>query len=248
MVVGHSLSSRWRGQGQWGIGTSSATGKEGPWRRRSGGWHGWDDSLETCLPGASPLHTNDLSVLPFLHHCCLQITFPPLLLSFSGSKVCADHNSAHLPVTRHAPRCYPGKITLFFRLPKSPTDWQEMHHCTESVNFGRRNGDTCACQRWHVGLVLKMPCVWTEVPLHCMMSATNGVLLPSALVFINSETHCQVCGVGMQDPSTTLAVFFEVGSAKDKAASPQQFYLQFITRYLHEDGSARTRVTTISRR
>ena len=52
----------------------------------------------------------------------------------------------------------------------------------------------------------------------------------------------------MQDPATTLAVFFEVGSSRDKGADPQQFYLQFITRYLHEDGTARTRVTTISRR
>ena len=53
----------------------------------------------------------------------------------------------------------------------------------------------------------------------------------------------------MQDTATSLCVFFEVGSSsKDKSANAQQFYVQFVTRYLHGDGSARVRVTTLSRR
>ena len=52
-----------------------------------------------------------------------------------------------------------------------------------------------------------------------------------------------------QDAATTLAIFFEVGgSKKDKAIESPNFFLQFITRYLHAEGTLRTRVTTITRR
>lgn len=44
-------------------------------------------------------------------------------------------------------------------------------------------------------------------------------------------------------------MFFEVGgSKKDKAAEASSFFVQFITRYLHSEGSFRVRVTTFARR
>lgn len=53
------------------------------------------------------------------------------------------------------------------------------------------------------------------------------------------------------DARTTLAAFFEVaaggrGNAPDVGSSPQ-FFLQFVTRYLHENGEFRCRVTTVNR-
>ncbi len=53
----------------------------------------------------------------------------------------------------------------------------------------------------------------------------------------------------LQDAATTLAIFSEVGgSKKEKAIESPNFFLQFITRYLHAEGTLRTRVTTITRR
>ena len=57
----------------------------------------------------------------------------------------------------------------------------------------------------------------------------------------------------MQDVNSSLCTFYEiVAQNKDTAGqdpgSAQQFYLQFITRYLHADGSLRTRVTTLTRK
>ena len=55
----------------------------------------------------------------------------------------------------------------------------------------------------------------------------------------------------MQDASTTLAVLFEITAIKKDQIDPamQQFYIQFITKYLSsEDGSQRIRVTTLTRR
>ena len=61
------------------------------------------------------------------------------------------------------------------------------------------------------------------------------------------------------DTGTTLTAFFEIvaaarsgsgagGAALDPASQQaQQFYMQFITRYLHESGETRCRVTTITR-
>lgn len=54
------------------------------------------------------------------------------------------------------------------------------------------------------------------------------------------------------DAATTLSAFFEVvaGGQRGRDTStqtPQQFYLQFVTRYLHEGGQWRCRVTTITR-
>lgn len=53
------------------------------------------------------------------------------------------------------------------------------------------------------------------------------------------------------DSRTSLAAFFEVvagshGKAPDVGAAPQ-FFLQFVTKYLHENGEFRCRVTTVTR-
>lgn len=56
------------------------------------------------------------------------------------------------------------------------------------------------------------------------------------------------------DFDTTVAVFFEItASGGAQAADPStggapQFYLQFITKYLHWSGELRCRVTTVTRR
>lgn len=57
----------------------------------------------------------------------------------------------------------------------------------------------------------------------------------------------------MQDVNTSLCTFYEIvaqnkDTAGQDAGSVQQFYLQFITRYLHADGSQRTRVTSLTRK
>lgn len=67
---------------------------------------------------------------------------------------------------------------------------------------------------------------------------------------IGGTTAWKLCSLG---PTTTTAVVFEVTaphSSGDNAAAAQQqqFYLQFVTRYLHESGTLRCRVTTVTRR
>ena len=61
------------------------------------------------------------------------------------------------------------------------------------------------------------------------------------------------------DAGTTLTAFFEIvaaarggsgsagGGMDPSGQQAQQFYMQFITRYLHESGQMRCRVTTITR-
>ena len=62
------------------------------------------------------------------------------------------------------------------------------------------------------------------------------------------------------DAGTTLTAFFEIvaaarggsgagggGGIDPSGQQAQQFYMQFITRYLHESGQTRCRVTTITR-
>ena len=61
-------------------------------------------------------------------------------------------------------------------------------------------------------------------------------------------------GSPVQDVNTSLCTFYEIVAAQSKEAagqdptSNQQFYLQFITKYLHADGTLRTRVTTLTRK
>lgn len=70
---------------------------------------------------------------------------------------------------------------------------------------------------------------------------------------LGGTTQWKLCGL---DFDTTLAVFFEVTASNNRdqqeasmaAQASQQFFLQFITRYLHWNGELRCRVTTISRR
>jgi protein transport protein SEC23 len=73
-----------------------------------------------------------------------------------------------------------------------------------------------------------------------------------------SDTHVGMGGttawrLNSLGPGTTLAVVFDVtaphGGGGDGAIAQhqQQFYLQFVTRYLHESGSQRCRVTTVTR-
>lgn len=58
----------------------------------------------------------------------------------------------------------------------------------------------------------------------------------------------------MQDVNTSLCTFYDIVAAQSKEAAGQdpsanqQFYLQFITKYLHADGTLRTRVTTLTRK
>ena len=58
----------------------------------------------------------------------------------------------------------------------------------------------------------------------------------------------------MQDTNTSLCTFYEIVAQQNKDAAGQdpsqnqQFYIQFITRYLHADGTLRTRVTSLTRK
>ena len=57
----------------------------------------------------------------------------------------------------------------------------------------------------------------------------------------------------MQDVNTSLCTFYEIVAQNKDAAghdpgSTQQFFLQFITRYLHPEGHLRIRVTTLTRK
>lgn len=58
----------------------------------------------------------------------------------------------------------------------------------------------------------------------------------------------------VQDTNTSLCTFYEIVAQQNKDAAGQdpsqnqQFYIQFITRYLHGDGTLRTRVTSLTRK
>ena len=59
-----------------------------------------------------------------------------------------------------------------------------------------------------------------------------------------------------QDAATSVCAFYEIVAQSKEAAiaagadphGAQQFFVQFITRYLHADGTSRARVTTFTRR
>jgi protein transport protein SEC23 len=73
-------------------------------------------------------------------------------------------------------------------------------------------------------------------------------LASDAPVGLGGTTAWKLCSLG---PSTTLAVVFDIVAphAPDGGgAGGQQFFLQFVTRYLHADGRPRVRVTTLTRR
>lgn len=98
--------------------------------------------------------------------------------------------------------------------------------------------------------------------VHCSKDIkVCGLLGPaSALEKKSSLVSEQVVGVGgttawklcTLSAGTTLAVVYDIvaphtGNAPDPMAS-QQFFIQFVTRYLHDSGTMRCRVTTITRR
>lgn len=86
------------------------------------------------------------------------------------------------------------------------------------------------------------------------MGAASGVERKSPLV---SDVHVGMGGTNTWKicslaPSTTMAVVFDVvaqhGAQSSGPDGGQQFFLQFVTRYLHDSGTQRCRVTTITRR
>lgn len=77
----------------------------------------------------------------------------------------------------------------------------------------------------------KAPGLWRSA---CMVSQRHGA-------------------AAVQDVNTSLCTFYEIVAQNKDAggqdpASNQQFFLQFITRYLHPEGHLRTRVTTLTRK
>ncbi|KAK9814088.1 hypothetical protein WJX72_000474 [[Myrmecia] bisecta] len=80
----------------------------------------------------------------------------------------------------------------------------------------------------------------------------KGVAVADAPMGMGGTTMWKLAGL---DSRTTLSIFFEiVANAKDQqdaslaAQSSQEFFVQFITKYLHGEGTMRCRVTTFSRR
>ena len=71
--------------------------------------------------------------------------------------------------------------------------------------------------------------------------------------FSNMSKSSIVPLYGLQDQSTTVAVFFEIMTSKKQesavdGAAGQTFYIQFITKYLNgQTGRTHCRVTTITR-
>ena len=81
----------------------------------------------------------------------------------------------------------------------------------------------------------------------------KGPLVSDQVVGVGGTTAWKLCTLS---PGTTLAVVFDIvaqhgggGGGDALAAQGQgQFFLQFVTRYLHDSGAMRCRVTTVTRR
>lgn len=52
--------------------------------------------------------------------------------------------------------------------------------------------------------------------------------------------------LGLLDPTTTLAFYFEVANSEDASIQNRRRCLQFVTTYTHPNGRIRMRVTTVS--
>jgi protein transport protein SEC23 len=68
------------------------------------------------------------------------------------------------------------------------------------------------------------------------------------VVGVGGTTAWKLCTLSA---GTSLAVVYDIVAAHGGGGgdpSQQQFYLQFVTRYLHDSGALRCRVTTITRR
>ena len=78
----------------------------------------------------------------------------------------------------------------------------------------------------------------------------KGVSVAETAVGLGGTTLWKLASL---DASTTLAAFFEImaaarGGAPEGGQPAEQFFMQFITKYLHESGESRCRVSTITRR
>ena len=89
----------------------------------------------------------------------------------------------------------------------------------------------------------------------CASLGKRTPFVADASVGVGGTAAWKIAGI---DASTTLATYFEVGGAAGQQQAPggaaggmgagAQFFLQFVTRYTHANGSVRCRVTTITRR
>ena len=80
-------------------------------------------------------------------------------------------------------------------------------------------------------------------------------LVSDQVVGVGGTTAWKLCTLSA---GTSLAVIYDIvaqhGTGAAAAADPmgggqqRQFYLQFVTRYLHDSGAMRCRVTTVTRR
>lgn len=78
-------------------------------------------------------------------------------------------------------------------------------------------------------------------------------LVSDTQVGLSGTTCWKICSLA---PNTTVAVVFDIvaqhggggGGGMDPHGASQQFFLQFVTKYLHASGTQRCRVTTITRR
>lgn len=89
----------------------------------------------------------------------------------------------------------------------------------------------------------------------CASLGKRTPFVADAAVGVGGTAAWKLAGI---DASTTIATYFDVGSAGDPQQQSQaqaggmgagaQFFLQFATRYTHASGAVRTRVTTLTRR
>eukprot|EP00890_Picochlorum_soloecismus_P005474 jgi/Picsp_1/5928/NSC_03285-R1_transport protein len=72
-------------------------------------------------------------------------------------------------------------------------------------------------------------------------------LISDTMVGLGGTTTWKLCSL---EPSTSIAVIYDIVAqhGSSEGLESQQFFLQFVTRYLHENGSLRCRVTTVTRR
>lgn len=73
-------------------------------------------------------------------------------------------------------------------------------------------------------------------------------LISDTVVGLGGTTTWKLCSL---EPGTSMAVVYDIVAphgSNDVHQGQNQFFLQFVTRYLHENGTMRCRVTTVTRR
>ena len=73
-------------------------------------------------------------------------------------------------------------------------------------------------------------------------------LISDTIVGLGGTTTWKLCSL---EPGTSMAVIYDIVAphgSNDVHQGQNQFFLQFVTRYLHENGTMRCRVTTVTRR